>query len=462
MPLVPALDPAAVVELAAELLPRFRTERQRLDRIDKYMRGQHAGPYTPKSASKEYKLLAERARTNLLPLVVSGVAQALYVSNFQRSDGTPGRGWAHWQANRMDARQTAIHRAALTYGTAYVLVLPGVDPLTKVSMPVIRGVSPRRMIAAWDDPADDDWPRYVLRVDPAPGGGWALRLYDATHVYYLSADRGDGITFVRAEWHGAGVCPVIAFRALPDLEGRVLGEVEPLIDSQDRLNQTIFDLLVSQSFGSFAIRYVTGMAPEVDADGKPRPLAVDARRLLMAADPDTRFGQLDGANLSPLLESADASMRHMAVISQTPASDLLGQLANLSAEALAAARDGQTRKRTEYETGFGENWEQVLQLASAVAGDEEGARETAAEVRWRDMEARSLSQIVDALGKAATMLGIPPEALWSRIPGVTQTEVNEWKALRRDSDPLAALADTLDRQARPTGTAGAHDGGEAG
>ncbi|WP_018348217.1 phage portal protein [Longispora albida] len=457
------LTPAAAVSAAADILPAYRAESDRLDRIDRYMKGDHPGPYTPRSASREYKLLAERSITNLLPLVVSGVAQALYVTSYTLRDGKPGRGWQHWQSNRMDARQTAIHRAALTYGTAYVTVLPGIDPLTKTPMPVIRGVSPRRMIAAWDDPAGDDWPAMALRVDPIRDGRWNLRLYDATHIYYLTcAKGGDGITYVRSDEHGAGVCPVVAFRALPDLEGRVTGEVEPLIPAQDRLSQTIFDLLVAQSFGSFNVRFATGMAPELDANGQPVPLAVDARRFLMAEDPDTRFGQLDGTPLGPLLDSADASMRHMAVMSQTPASDLLGQLANLSAEALAAARDGQTRRRVEYEVGFGENWEQVLQLSAALAGDAEGAAETAAEVRWRDMEARSLSQIVDALGKAATMLGIPPEALWSRIPGVTQTEVDEWKQLRRDSDPLASLADQFDRQARPTVPAGVTDGSEPG
>jgi hypothetical protein len=36
-------------------------------------------------------------------------------------------GWRHWTANRMARRQTAVHRAVLKYGTAFVSVLPG-DP----------------------------------------------------------------------------------------------------------------------------------------------------------------------------------------------------------------------------------------------------------------------------------------------------------------------------------------------
>ncbi|MEV6526880.1 phage portal protein [Longispora sp. NPDC051575] len=456
------LNPAEVVALAAELLPQYRAELERLDLIDRYLKGDHAPPYTPKAASREYRLLARRARTNLLPLVVDGMAQALYLGGYTRSDGTPGGGWKYWQANKLDARQTAIHRASLSYGTSYTVTTLGADPLTGTAMPVIRGVSPRRMIAAYENPGEDDWPLYVLRVDPdRTGKVWRLRVYDDSHVYRLTVDHnGDRPEYLDARPHGAPLCPVVAFPDVPDLEGRVRGQVEPLIDLQDRVNQTVFDLLVAQSFSSFKIRYATGMAPEVDAQGNAKPLPVDARRLLMAADPDTRFGQLDETALGPLLESGDAAMRHMAVVSQTPSTDLLGQLVNLSADAIAQARDGQSRKRIEHEHVYGESWEQTLQLAASIAGDAEGAAETAAEVRWRDMEARSLAQIVDALGKAATMLGIPPEALWSRIPGVTQTEVDEWKTLRRDGDPMAALADSLDRQARTT--AGVNDGGNTG
>jgi hypothetical protein len=34
-------------------------------------------------------------------------------------------GWAMWQRNRMDARQAEVHRPAVTYGAAYVIVYSG-------------------------------------------------------------------------------------------------------------------------------------------------------------------------------------------------------------------------------------------------------------------------------------------------------------------------------------------------
>jgi hypothetical protein len=64
-----------------------------------------------------------------------------------------------------------------------------------------------------------------------------------------------------------------------------------------------------------------------------------------------------------------------------------------------------------------------------------------------------LAQVADALGKIATMLAVPVEALWSRIPGVTATDIAEWRTLRaidQAGDPMRRLADTVERQAQPS------------
>jgi len=54
---------------------------------------------------------------------------------------------------------------------------------------------------------------------------------------------------------------------------------------------------------------------------------------------------------------------------------------------------------------------------------------------------------VDALGKMAQMLGIPQQELWERVPGVTQSDVERWKAAAQQGDALGQLTQLLDRQA---------------
>jgi hypothetical protein len=135
-------------------------------------------------------------------------------------------------------------------------------------------------------------------------------------------------------------------------------------------------------------------------------------------------------------------------VSQVPPHNLVGQMVNLSAEALVAAEVGHTRKIDDRETSFGESWEQTLRLAGAYEGIEVSE---AAQIRWKDSEARSLSQTVDALGKMATMLKVPPQVLWSRIPGVTDQDVADWRAELVSTDPVAQLISELERQVAPNG-----------
>jgi hypothetical protein len=423
-------------DILQRMVDLYRSELDRVDRIDAYMDGRHARPYTPSTATAEYRLLAERSVTNWLPLVVDVMAQTLYVEGYRGTDpALDGSGpWERvWTPNSLDATQSALHRAALTYGRAYAVVLPA-----EGGGVAIRTFSPRRMVAAFAEPGDEV-PVYALSVVPFLGRV-RLSLYDDTHRYVFDAETlgdTDRAPLLSEGPHGAPWCPVVTFRDCPDLDGRSRGQVEPLISIQDRINQTTFDLLVAQTYGSFKVRTISGMAAPVDENGEPlSTIEVSIKRFLMAEDPDTRFGQLDETDLSGYLESLDLTVRHLAAISQTPPHALLGQMANLSAEALVAAEAGLTRKTDERRLVFGQAWEAVLQLGAAILGEPE---ELGGQVIWRDAEARSLSQTVDALGKAAQMLGIPVQALWERIPGVTLQDVERWRALAAEADPLAQL-----------------------
>ncbi|WP_172384855.1 phage portal protein [Streptomyces sp. MNP-20] len=448
----------SVEELAAVGFDRLRADRERLDRIDRYIRGEHDGPYTPKSATEEYKLLAKRAVSNWLPLLVKTPSQALAVDGFRRSAEAEGQEtpeeWRAWQDQRMDARQAPVHRAALTYGQAFVTVLR--DPADP-TRPVIRGVSPRLIHVSYADPAADALPLWALQIEGLPekegaeARGW---LYDGTSVHDVMVGGKDGPRVIGSAPHGFDVCPVVRFAPDVDLEGRVTGVVEPMIPIQDRVNQTVFDLLVSQTFGSFKVRTISGMAPEfkrdpatgevvLDASGRPVPIPIraDASRFLVAPDPDTKFSQLDETPLGGFLDAIETATKHLAALSQLPPMYLgVGSVTNLSAEAMAAAEMALSRAVEEYRHALGESWELVLFLCAIVKGVEPDPE---AEVLWTDAGSRSLSQTVDALGKAVQMLQVPARAMWSRIPGVTARDVEEWAQMAEADDPGLRMADAM-------------------
>ena len=440
--------------------PAFISELSRLNRLDRWWRWDHDRPHTPRHSTDEYQELSARAQTPWLGLVVTSVAQALYVEGYRRAeDPDNATGWDWWQANRLDSRQIPVHRSALAYGQAYLSVLPGTDPLTGDDLPVMRGISPRRMVTFHEDEATDDWPVYAMHAQPATingAPGWDVKVYDDARLWTLHADQSfDQVDYVTFEEHGAQVCPVVRFTNQLDLEGRTDGEVEPFIPIAGRIDQTVFDRLVVQRFSSWVVRTIAGMAPpemlasETEEEYRERTkLRLRAEDILIADDPDTRFGSLPASPIAPFVDAHDADVRVLAAVSQTPPHHLLGQMANLSAEALAAAESSLMRKVDERQHTFGESWEQAFRLADVIMGE---TPDTSAQVQWADPESRSLAQAVDALAKLAG-IGVPVELLLEKVPGWTQQDVERATALIEQGGSLdQLLADLASGQTSPDG-----------
>jgi hypothetical protein len=432
-----ALSQKAVLEQAKLMLDWRNGEQEKVERLHRYLRGTQPFTWLPSSPTDEVRRIANLARVNMLGLVVDSVAQSMYVDGYRTPRGAEDApAWALWQKNRMDARQIGVHRAGLAYGVSYVTVLPG-DPSA-----VIRGVSPRNMTCVYGE--SDDWPMWALEKRRSEPGEKAslYRLFDDEMMYWISANSSGMPTFISSETHGLGFVPVVRFSALDDLDDEPRGEIVDLIPLQDQIDVTTFGLLVAQHYGAFRQRYILGWLAESETE----LLKAAANKLWTFEEtPDEiKVGEFEQTTLDGYIASREATIRHLASVSQTPAHELVGQLVNLSAEALAAAEAAKRRKVTERETMFGESWEQVLQLGGLIEGfptDEE------AEVRWRDTEARALAATVDALGKMAQMLMIPPEMLWERVPGVSQQDVERWKSAAAQGDSFAQLNAILERQA---------------
>lgn len=472
--------------MAVKLLAILESDREeRLLKIDRYIHGQHDDPYMPDNVTAEYRLLAKRACSNWMPLVMAAPAQALYVDGFRRGAAGEGRQsevtpldkeWAHWQRSRLDSRQGAVYNGALGYGHSFTLT-----EKKRSGHVITTGLSALQTSAVFEDPANDLVPIAALNVTAWPSHSenrlGSARMWIETHEYrvtFRSTTDAESVSVVEVGPHGATECPVTRFTAAVDLEGRTLGVVEPMIALQDRVNQTVFDLLVAQTYGSFQVRTVTGMAPplkrravldpltqeptgefelELDAEGRPIPekVQISASRFMFAESEKAKFDSLPHTPLNGYIASIDMSIRHLAAISQTPPHHLLGQIANLSAEALQAAEQSLARKVEAFRKGFGEAWERVFQLAAELEGNAEGAEDFQGEVLWRDVESRSLATTSDALLKLKD-LGIPVKGLWRRVPGTTQQELAMWDQ-EFDSQPDRVLQERLSNgNGQPAGT----------
>lgn len=453
------MNRSAVIDAARALLDNHAHESARLARIDAAM-----APWTRQEVARRYNIptlgtqaaerqlrIAKDSQALFLPLVLDTFAQSMKVDNYLASNHEQAPAWTHWQRNAMDAAQTGITRAAMQYGTSYAVVLPGQFGAPGLrdgggSAPIITGASPRSMSCfygeaiGWPQEASvtTEWPIMALEIK-----GRRLRLIDEEAVYYIGAkqepsnpalwsdatwNHGLNFEFIEARPHGIGVTPVVRFRDRWLVDGeRQSGIIEPLLSIQDRIDRTSFEMGIAQYFAAFKQRYVVGWMPD-DEEDVLRMKASDTWFIDRKAG-EVTVGQFDETDLTRYIESRKASIQDLAAIAQVPVQFLgAGSISNVSAEGLAAMEMAKDRKASEIQTSLGESYEQMLRLCAHIDGDEQGAADFAAEVKWRDQTARSFAQTVDGLGKLAQMLDIPAEMLWEDVPGYTAEKIRRIKA----------------------------------
>ena len=455
------LTPDEVVDVARDLWKRQLDELPSHDRIAGYVSGRLGRPDIPEGAGNELKDLTRLAVKNVLSLVRDAFAQNLSVVGFRAASADEDEQvWSLWQNARLDARQAEVHRAAVTYGAAYTVVLP--------DQVLIR--SPRQMIAVYRDPDVDLWPVYALDTwvdDSGKKPVWKGTLYDETHAYPIDlgtmprlrgSSKDPEAQFRRRQAaqidydeddaypHRADDTPVVRFVNARDSERVTVGEIEPLIEQQRAINAVNFDRLVVSRYGAFPQRYAIGWAPST-----PTELAKASMARLMAFDENKdqmAVGAFPAASVEPYNAILEEMLRHVAMTAQIPPGLITGDIENIAAEAAALIDKPHQDKLKLKRESFGESWEQHLRLQAHLAGLEVA---DGAEAIWRDTEARTFGAIVDGIQKLAAA-GVPVESLLQDIPGWTQQRIDDVaKAVRRQrgSGVLNAL-----RQAASGGDVG--------
>src|SRR5690606_15616846 len=153
----------------------------------------------PRKANREHKALQQMSESPYLPLGVSTLAQTLdaerVFSESAREDELREI-WRPWQRNRMAKLQNPLYRATAGYGLAYTRVAPG------DSGAVIRGRSPLECFAAYRDPADDEFPEYVIEVRGKPNARqrW-ITLWDEEVAHHTSVEDGKS-SYIEPREHG--------------------------------------------------------------------------------------------------------------------------------------------------------------------------------------------------------------------------------------------------------------------
>ncbi|ARQ95445.1 portal protein [Mycobacterium phage Shandong1] len=455
-----ALSVEQVGKIVADMYALHLGDKGKFDRIYEYTKGERGKPSVPDEASDEVKELAGLSVKNVLRMIRNSFAQSLSVVGYrtitaQQNDPA----WQIWQANRMDARQAEVHRPAVQYGVAYVVVTPGED-----GSPELRCRSPRRLLAVYDDPVLDEWPQYALETwvtqkDAKPH----LRgvLYDERYMYELDLGelpttaaglkdistkpvtlrRVDDVIAHGATADGEPVCPVVRFVNDRDADDMIVGEIEPLIGLQKAINCVNFDRLIVSRFGANPQRVISGWT-----GSKSEVLKASALRVWTFEDPEVKAQAFPPASVEPYNAVLAEMMEHLVMEAQISPSQV--KVVNVSAEALAAAEHREQLKLANKRESFGESWEQVLRLAVEMDRSGDTEPDPAAEVIWRDTEARSFGAVVDGVVKLA-QAGVPIEFLLPLVPGMTQQQIQAIKDALRGGG-VKTLVDKLLAGGPPT------------
>lgn len=446
------MKPADVIALLGdELIPASQRERARLDDIDVWLSTEnpvevYRQAHTPANSEKE--ILAKFSHTPILRLVVEECAQQMVLEGVHSAGRDTGPMWEPWERNGMPSRQGALWNAAIGYGLAYTLTLPGRVPGDRADRAVIRALSPRSLFVVYADVVEDEWPMYGLRTIVGPRRTVYYRLIDEEAVHYLARDESGALAYIEPRYHGVGVPPIVRWANGLDLEARTPGEVEKFEVVAKRYNKTTYDRLLIQHYNSWRIKTATGLEDAGSIEENERVKALLRNEDILTGGEGVVFGSLPETTMDGVIKAGDVDRDTIAALSQTPVWALNGgQLVNLSADALVEARSMSRLKVQGKQRGMGRSAAQNLRLAAHIEGRQDDAADFSLQMMWADIESRSMGQAADALGKIASQLRVPVELLWDQIPGISKTKADEWlRYAEAHPSPDALLAGALDRQ----------------
>lgn len=245
-----------------------------------------------------------------------------------------------------------------------------------------------------------------------------------------------------------------------ELRNRPLGstrsEVANLVIPQRRLNQLIFNTDAVAEYGAFRQKWATGIeVPRDPITNLPvAPYEAHIAKLFVSEGDTARFGDFGATDLSGYISLSHEVAAHMSRLSRVPITYFLSNISNLGGDALALLISGLVLKCQRRVKGYEPGFEGAARLALKSMGDPR-ANVANIELKWAEMETRSMAQSADAAVKLTTGDNpvVTPQTAQEKYLGMSQTERDRddaWRAEGRASSNLDAILAAA--QAEPLAT----------
>jgi hypothetical protein len=342
--------------------------------------GDHVVPLTDRQ--KEYLAVDAQFKfaVNYLRLPVDLCVERLTVTGFDGPEGIGGKDgiladW--WAANRMDALQAQVHRAAARDGDTYILVEwdeengrpvfyhePAYDGEEGAKIHYLSNMK-REVTAAskrWTERRFNERDELVTTL--------RLNLYKPEQIEkYIETGRGwQPFNEPGQPWPlpwEPGITPMIHFRWQDSGNNWGESELEPLVPLQMMINKTVLDEAEAADKTAAQLITLTGAK-------WPEGVTVRAGDVLSVSTAEASFGSIPPGDLSGLRARINDYIVRMAQVAHIPLQyfQLTGAIA--SADTQAADDSQLTAKVRSQSTALGNAWEDVMRVAlrlNAVYGD---------------------------------------------------------------------------------------------
>lgn len=388
----------------------------------RYYTGDQPLPQAPRKVSQAYLDFQKKARTNFCAMPVSAG-----VHRMQAIGVTDGAGesmdlpWRWWQANKLDARQKAVYRTALSQSVAYVMV--GKHPRRTMpdgsARPLVTPEHPRECIVEHDPSTGERIAGLKAWYDSVNREGRATVFLPDQIVEYTTGSHAPGarLPWGPTNWernveqtNTYGQVPLVPFPCQPELGQDPEPEFGRVMGIQDRINLSTLNRMTAERYSAFRQKYVSGHKfrkstdPATGLETVEQPFVPDPGSVWASEGENTKFGEFSQTDLMGYLKTAEQDIRTMFVLTSTPAYYMPGDLVNISTDTITALDTNHVARVSEHLATFGEAWEEVLELCGIVAGSDEDF--SSAEVRWEDPRQLNPAVIAD-MGSKKRSMGYP-------------------------------------------------------
>jgi hypothetical protein len=435
--LAPMTPGAWLTRLEAQL----ERQQKAIKLPDDYYDGKHRLAFATAKFRQTFGALFTALSSNWCPNVVDAAVDRLAIWGFRfgEDEAADREAWDIWQANNLDSESIVAHTEAGKLGAAYIMVAPapnGSDyPLITVEHPaqvVVEHASGnvRQRLAALKKWRGEDGYDYAI-----------LYLPERIYKFRSKEKKRAGQSTKTRDWiarpddpggpNPLGVVPIIPLFNKRKLLGGGVSDLITAIPLQDAINKELADMLVASEFAAFPQRVAMGIEVPTDpSTGLPTAavqLEASIARFWAFEDKDAKIGEFSAADLNNYVTAITMLLQHLSAQTRTPPHYLLGQMVNISGDALAAAETGLTKRVERKQVDYSDAWEEALRLAFKLMSDAERATDLSAETIWKPAAMRSESQIWDAASKMREV-GLPYEAIWE-YAGMTPRQVARYQKL---------------------------------